>query len=350
MNGNTRLLKLFNHLENLFSFLRVFSATISRGLRGHIDISKDTKKRIQDAATEMGYRQNTFASNLRKQKTDTIGVVLPELTSHFMSSVLAGIEKVTTKTGYDIIITHSSESYEKEVANVINLFHKRVDGVIASLASDTKNLNHFQRFIDKNVPIVFFDRVEEKDENLKVIIDNYKGGYAATQHLIDQGCKKIVLVTANLQRNVYAQRHNGYVDALAANNIEFDKNLVFINDLSEQSCIHAAKKVAKMDPCPDGAFITNDFSAVVFMNKIKELGFKIPEDIAIVGFNDDTISRMVKPQLTTIHYPGMEIGEIAASSLINHLNGSSDMKLTQTIMVKSELIIRDSSLKKIKND
>jgi LacI family transcriptional regulator len=328
--------------------LSLSSATVSRALKDNPKINKHTRKRIQDTAKQLGYRHNTFASSLRKQKTNTIGVIIHELNSNFITSVLAGIEKVTTEAGYDLIIAHSSESYEKEAANALNLFHKRVDGLIASLAFNTKGLEHYRPFEEKGIPVVFFDRVEEKSESTKVIIDNYKCGYQATQHLIEQGCKKIVLVTASLKRNVYAQRHKGYMDALFDNNIPFEKELVLIKDLSEQCGVEAAMQIMEMKPLPDGAFITNDFSAAVCMQTLKEHGIKIPGDIAIVGFNNDAISKIVEPQLTTVHYPGIDMGEIAARNLINHLRGVSNIKHTQTIVVRSELIIRKSSLKKTK--
>ena len=333
-------------IYDLAKELNLSAATVSRALKNHHAINKDTKKRIIEKAEELGYRHNNFASNLRKQKTHTIGVIVHELNSNFITSVLAGIEKVTTAAKYDIIIAHSSESYEKETANALNLFHKRVDGLIASLSFDTKNLDHFQVFADRNIPVIFFDRVEENSESTKVIIDNYKSGYQATQHLIEQGCKKIVMVTANLNRNVYAQRFKGYKDALFDHNITFDENLLLIKDLSERCGVEAALQILKMDPLPDGAFITNDFSAAVCMQTLKENGINIPADIAIVGFNNDAISKIVEPQLTTINYPGIDIGEIAATNLINHLKGVSDIKNTNTIVVRSELIIRRSSLRK----
>jgi LacI family transcriptional regulator len=326
--------------------LSLSTATVSRGLQDHSVISKITRKKIQDAAKEMGYRHNNFASNLRKQKTNTIGIIVHELNSNFITSVLAGIEKVSTETGYDLIITHSSESFKKEVANVLNLFHKRVDGIIASLSFDTKGLDHFQPFFDKHIPVIFFDRVEETSDNAKVVIDNYKNGYQATQHLIEQGSKRIVIVTANLSRNVYAQRFKGYKDALFDNGIEFNENLVLIKDLSEKCGREAALQILEMKPMPDAAFITNDFSAAVCMQTLKEHGVRIPEDIAIVGFNNDAISKIVEPQLTTINYPGIDIGEIAARNLIAHLKGDSKINQTNTIIVKSELIIRKSSLRK----
>ncbi len=326
--------------------LALSSATVSRGLQDHPAINKNTRKKIQEAARELGYRHNNFASSLRKQKTNTIGVIVHELNSNFITSVLAGIEKVTTEAKYDLIIAHSSESFEKEAANALNLFHKRVDGLIASLAFDTKGLDHYKPFEEKGIPVIFFDRVEEQSESTKVIIDNYKCGNQATQHLVDQGCKRIVLVTANLKRNVYAQRHKGYTDALYDNGITYNKEYVLIKDLSEQCGVEAALQILKMKPLPDGAFITNDFSAAVCMQTLKEHGVRIPEDIAVVGFNNDAISKIIEPQMTTIHYPGIDMGEIAARNLINHLNGLSNIKHTNTIVVRSDLIIRKSSLKK----
>jgi LacI family transcriptional regulator len=241
---------------------------------------------------------------------------------------------------------HSSEKFEKEVANASNLFHKRVDALIASLAFDTTDLDHFKQFEEKGIPIIFFDRVEESSHHTKVIIDNHKGGYLATQHLIEQGCKRIVLVTAALQRNVYAQRHKGYMDALTEHHIPYKKEYVLIKDLSEQSGLEAAQQILKMKPMPDGIFITNDFSAAVVMHALKEQGIKIPGDIAIVGFNNDAVCKIVDPQLTTINYPGVTIGEIAARTLINHLKGVSDIKSTSTIVVNSELVVRKSSIRK----
>ena len=326
--------------------LALSSATISRGLQNHHAINRNTRKKIQDAAKELGYRHNNFASNLRKQKTNTIGVIVHELNSNFITSVLAGIEKITTEAGYDLIIAHSSESFQKEAANALNLFHKRVDGLIASLAFNTDGLDHYKPYAEKGIPVVFFDRVEENGESTKVIIDNYKCGYEATSHLVEQGCKRIALVTANLKRNVYAQRHKGYMDALFDHNLPYHKELVLIKDLSEQFGVEAALQMMKMKPMPDGVFITNDFSAAVCMQTLKEHGVRIPEDIAIVGFNNDAISKIVEPQLSTINYPGKDIGEIAARNLINHLKGIANIINTNTIVVRSELIIRKSSLKK----
>lgn len=325
--------------------LKLSGATVSRALTDSPLVNAKTKKKIKQAALDLGYQQNNFASNLRKQKSHTIGVIIHELKSSFTTSVLAGIEKITTEAGYDLIIAHSSESKEKEIANAYNLFHKRVDGLIASLSFETENLDHFQEFSKKGIPIIFFDRVEENLEYTKVIIDNYKAGYQATNHLIEQGCKRIILVTGNLKRNVYNNRFKGYRDALVEAGLKMPKELLFIRDLSEQTGYDVANQILKMNPLPDAAFITNDFTASICMKTLKQHGIKIPEEIAIVGFNNDSISKIVEPSLTTINYPGTLMGEVAATNLISHISGNTDLKQMNTIIINSELIIRESSLK-----
>jgi LacI family transcriptional regulator len=324
--------------------LSLSPATVSRGLKDHPAINIKTRKRIMDTAREMGYRSNSFASNLRMQKTNTIGIIVHELKSQFISSVLAGIEKVMTEAGYDLIIGHSSETYRKEAANAHNLFHKRVDGLIASLAFDTRDMDHFDPFVQKGIPIVFFDRVEEFHYGTRVIIDNAHAGYEATAHLAAQGCRRIAHITANLGRNVYAGRLKGYKQALADYGLPFDPSLLLVNDLSEAAAIRSARQFINMKTRPDGVFATNDFFAALFLQTLKEGGIRVPEDIAIVGFNNDAISKITQPKLTTINYPGEEMGEQAARCLLENLTGVSSARSTDTIIIRSELIIRDSSL------
>jgi LacI family transcriptional regulator len=326
--------------------LKISAATVSRALSGSKVVSANTRKKISDKAKEMGYRSNNFASNLRTSTTHTIGVLMHELNSTFMLSVLSGIEKVIGQTEYDIIIAHSAESGVKELKNAHNLFHKRVDGLIASLAFDTPDLSHFDEFVNKNIPIIYFDRVEEKSGGTKVIIDNFKAGFEVTQHLIDEGCKRIAHITGNLSRNVYDQRYKGYKAALEKNKMRFDEKLVIINDLKKESCIAAAKQLMQMKQMPDGLFVTGDFGAAICILAFKEAGLKVPEDIAVAGFNNDTISTIVEPKLTTINYSGFTVGETTAQMLINHLKGHINISMTSTIILNADLIIRESSLKK----
>jgi len=328
--------------------LGVSPATVSRALNNSPSISINTRKKITALAEKLGYRHNSFASSLRLQKTHTVGVILHELNSYFITSVLAGIEKVVTEAKYHLIIVHSAENLNLEKANARNLFHKRVDGVIASLSFDTEDLDHFKQFQNKNIPVTFFDRVFEDSDGTKVIINNFQAGYDATKHLIQQGCKRIALITSSLKRNVYAERMRGYKQALQDNKLKFDEKLVVIDGLKEEDAIRSAKRILAMKNLPDGIFITNDFCAAVIMQLLKDEGLRVPQDIAIVGFNNDIIGKVVSPKLTTINYPGFEMGQIAARSLINHLKGLWDMTLTNTVVIKSELIVRESSLKKEK--
>ncbi|MBS1748157.1 MAG: LacI family DNA-binding transcriptional regulator [Bacteroidetes bacterium] len=326
--------------------LGVSPATVSRALNNNQSISAATRKKINALAEKLGYRHNPFASNLRQQKTHTIGVILHELNSYFITSVLAGIEKIATEAGYNLIIVHSAESPELEAANANNLFHKRVDGVIASLSFDTKDLEHFKQFQNKKIPVVFFDRVFENSDTTKVIINNFQAGYNATSHLIGQGCKRIAIITSSLNRNVYAERTRGYKQALHDKHIKYDEKLVIIEGIKEEDALKAASRILAMKHLPDGIFITNDFCAAIVMQALKDAGIRLPQDIAIVGFNNDLIGKVVSPKLTTINYPGFEMGQVAARTLINHLKGLWDMNLTTTVVVNSELIVRDSSVKK----
>jgi LacI family transcriptional regulator len=325
--------------------LNISPATVSRGLKDHPAISKKTKKRIFDLAKEMGYRSNNFARNLRKQTTDTIGVIIPRLNSYFMSTVIAGMEKVANDEGYNLIISQSSESAQKEIASAKTMFNNRVDGLMVSLAYDTDDISHFEVFSQKNIPLIFFDRVVDNKNSMNVLIDNRKAAYEATKHLIEQGCKRIVHITATPKRNVYIDRLLGYKQALADFNIPFKDQYVIVGNLSQEDGTEAAKLLRNLKPLPDGVFVANDNCAVGCLLALKQAGIRVPQDVAVVGFNNDPVSKVIEPNLTTINYPGYEMGEVAARNLINHLNGISSIQSTNTILLRSELIIRESSKK-----
>jgi LacI family transcriptional regulator len=324
--------------------LNLSPATISRGLKEHPAIRKDTRKKILEKAKEMGYRQNFFASNLRRNRTNTIGVIVPRLNSYFMSTVIAGMEKIANQAGYNLIISQSMESLAKEVVNVKTLYNSRVDGLLVSLAYATDDISHFEELLDKGVPLIFFDRVFEHPQCTSIVIDNYKAGYEVTQHLISQGCKRIAHITASLKRNVYADRLRGYKQALNDNGIEYNEELVFVNNLSDQAGVDVTRSLLKMDLLPDAIFTSNDACAVSCIRELKMAGLKIPNDIAIAGFNNDPLSKVIEPNLTTINYPGHEMGEVAASTLIGRLDLKHGTSLN-TIILRHELVIRESTLK-----
>ena len=325
--------------------LEISPTTVSRALNDHPAVNSNTKQRIFDTATQMGYRSNMFASNLRTKRTNTIGVIVPRLNSTFMSSVIAGMEKVANEAGYNLVISQSLETVEKEIANATTMFNSRVDGLLVSLAYTTENIDHFRPFIKKKTPVLFYDRIFEHEKIIGIIIDNIQSAYKATQHLIEQGCKDIVHITGNLKRNVYADRLKGYKYALMDHDITFSNSNVIVNNLSEEDGINAAMQLLERKELPDGLFVANDSCAISCMKILMQHGVKIPEDIAVVGFNNDPICRIVEPNLTTIDYPGYEMGEVAVRNLIHRMKGVNDYSMTNTIILRSDLIERASSLK-----
>jgi LacI family transcriptional regulator len=328
-------------INDLAEKVKVSPSTVSRALTGSSEVGRETKAKILAIAEKLGYRPNTFAKNLRQQKTNTIGVIVHDITSYFIVTVLEGIERVLADKNFDILIAHSGESTEKEIANTINLFNKRVDGLIISLAAETVEYSHLNIFIKKNIPVVCFNRLEKRNRCTKVVIDNYKAGYSATKHLIERGCKKIVHITGSMKRNVYKDRCSGYKEALLEVNQDHE---VFVCDLSEEETIDVVQSILRMHSLPDGIFISSDFAAAVCIKQLKQANIKVPEDVAIVGFNNDVISRISETEITTIDYPAKQMGEVAASTLINNLNRASKNK-NVTITLPSDLIERLSSQK-----
>ena len=332
-------------IYDIAKVLNISPATVSRGLKDHPGISKDTKKKIVETAREMGYQRNLFAQNLRAKKTNTIGVIIPRLNSYFMSSVIAGVEKVANERGYNLVISQSRESAKKEIENVNTMFNSRVDGLLISLSLETEDIAYFSTLLKKGIPIILFDRVLKSDPCTMIVIDNIKAGYDATIHLLDQGCKRIVHIGESFIRNVYADRLTGYKQALKERNIEIDPSLILITDRSEQGGIETAQRILKMNPLPDGIFAVNDSTAVSCIRFLKQAGMKVPEQIAMVGFNNDPISQIIEPNLTTINYPGREMGEVAATTLINAINRTTGTTLN-TVVLRHELIVRESSMRK----
>ncbi len=332
-------------IYDIAEVLNVSPATVSRGLKDHPGLRKDTKKRIVETARKMGYQHNTFASNLRRKRTNTIGVIVPRLNSYFMSTVIAGMEKVANNAGYNLLIGQSQELLKKEIAAVTTMFNSRIDGLMISLSYDTRNTDHFNVLLKKNIPLIFFDRVIDHPNCTSIVIDNVKAGYDATIHLIEQGCRRIAHIGGSMNRNVYADRLKGQIQALRDKGIEHDPALVISNHLSDQEGAEAALTLLKMDRRPDAIFTSNDTSGVAILRELKQNGIQVPNDIAVVGFNNDPISRVIEPNLTTIHYPGTEMGEMAATTLINKLKEEPGANLN-TVVLRHELIVRASSLRK----
>jgi len=327
--------------------LNLSASTVSRGLRDHPAIKKETIKRIKDTAVSMGYQQNPFASNLRMNRSNTIGVILPRFESTFMAAVVSGIELVVRNKGYNLVVSQSTDSVKIEEANIRTLFNSRVEGLLISLTPETKDMSHLDVLIQKNIPVVLFDRVGDAAECrcTKVEINNRQAGFDATDHLLEQGCRRIMYLAENQTCSVFGERAKGYRDALRKYGIAPDPELMIFDNLNEASGSRTLEKILKLEEKPDGLFAANDVSAVSIMTALKGQGIRIPDDIAVVGFNNGHVSRIVEPALTTINYPAMEMGRIAASSLMSMLDRTSQVA-TQSVVLKHELVVRGSSLRK----
>jgi len=324
--------------------LNLAPSTISRGLKRHASVNRNTQQRIIQTAEQMGYRANTFAINLRNNKTSTIGIIVPKLNSYFMSQVIAGIEKVINNAGYNLLISQSLEDVNKERLNVQTMFDNRVAGLLVSLAENTKDITHFNAIRKRGIPVLFFDRTPSDSDLPALTINNEAAGYKITKHLIDQGAQKIVHITGNQLSNVYRERMAGYKKALTEAGLPMEPVQIIINDLSEEAGIKAARQILKLKA--DGVFVANDHCAASCMHALKHNGKRIPEDILIAGFNNDMISRIIDPSLTTMDYPGLQMGELAAKNLLAHIQERIDINLTANIILKTPLLIRQSSVRK----
>ena len=330
-------------IYDLAERLKVSPATVSRSLNNHPSISQKTKERIWVAAKSMGYRTNKFAVNLSRQKSNTIGIIVPRLNSNFMSTVLAGIEKVANNVGYNLIISQSLESAEKEVLNAKTLFDSGVDALMVSLANGTKDSDHFSIFIEHEIPLLFFDRVYALPNCPTILIDNEAAGFEATEHLIHQGCTNILHVAGKLERNVYSERFNGFRKAHEKYSLPFGEDNLIVTDLDVTDIPDIIDQIKKADPKIDGLFVANDTIAVHCIKELKKEGFHIPQDIKVIGFNNDPISEIISPNLTTIDYPGYKMGILAGQSIIGHLKGAIDLQSAEQIVLRHELIIREST-------
>ena len=325
--------------------LDVSPSTVSRALKGHHSIGKKTIEAVQNLAKELGYQPNTFATSLRKNKTNLIGVITPKINRPFQSDVISGIDDEADKHGYNVILSQSNDSYKKEIKNAEALFAARVDGVIISFAMETKNYEHFMPFVNKNIPILQFDRTYQNLESNRVIIDNYRASVEATEYLIKTGCKNIGHLAGLQYREIYRQRTQGYIDALKKHNIPFRPELLIESNLNKKDGVANAAELLRADRNLDAVFCSNDTSAISAVLFFKRIGRRIPEDISIIGFNNDPGADIVEPEITTIEQPGYEMGRAATDLLIKQIESEDDDYKPQTLIIDTRLIIRSSTRK-----
>lgn len=335
-------------IHDLAKELNVSASTVSRALRGHPTIGKQTIAAVKKLAKKRGYRPNRVAANLRKQHSHSIGILVPRINRPFISSLIYGAEETAREAGYQVIIAQSHDKLELEKDDVQTLFDSRVSGLVVSLAMETENYEHFNLFLDNNIPIVFVDRIPEGLKCHKIAVNNYKAGYNATIHLIEQGCKRIAHFSGASHQNVYKERLKGYIQALQDHEIEVDESIILKGKvLSADEAVNLTKYLLDLPNPPDGIFSANDTAAVSAIQYAKSVGVSIPDQLAVIGFNNDPLSLIIDPPLSTIEYPAVELGKLAVEKALELIEGKGQSQLIsdQTLELNTELIVRGSSVR-----
>jgi len=333
-------------IHDIAEKLNISASTVSRALSHNPSISKATTEKVNAFAAEGGYRPNWIASNLRKRKTNSIGIVVPQINRNFFSCFISGVEKIAFKKNYNVIISQSNNLLEKEKKIVYSLFSNQIDGLIVSLSMQTNEFSHFKLFKENNIPLVFFDRVAPSLDTDRIVVDDFEAGYRATKHLIDQGYKRIAHIAGPTVLEIYSLRRDGYIKALKDNNIPVRKEYILTSHLLRKDGENSMKQFLELKIPPDAIFCGNDTSALGMMMYLKKIGIRVPEDIGIVGFSDEPFSELVTPTLSTLRQPGFEMGEKAAGLLIERIEKNDNTSGFSTIVMPTKLIIRESSSRK----
>ena len=333
-------------LKQIALNLGVSISTVSKALNDSSEISNSTKIKIQEFAKLNNYKPNIIALNLKNRSTKTIGVIIPNILNSFFAKVFTGIEKIADEKGYHIITCISNESLEKEIQTLQMLSNGTIDGFILSISEESQKENqydHFTEIINNGTPIVMFDRVAEKVKCDKVIVDDYDSAIEATTFLIKTGCKNIALFSSIDNLSVGKLRAKGYFEALSKNNILMNPDLVILTENQEDFDVKI--KDVLNNQSIDGVFALDEHSALTVMKMGMKNSKKIPEELSIIGFADGVWSRRLTPSLSTVSQHGPEIGEAAAKLLIERLESKEEERGYKTVVIKTELRQRDSTLK-----
>ncbi|RZJ98674.1 MAG: LacI family transcriptional regulator [Flavobacterium sp.] len=332
-------------LKQIAKELDVSISTVSKSLRDSPEISEDTRQKVQAFAKLYNYKPNLIALSLKNKKTKTIGIIIPEIVHHFFATVISGIEHVANEHGYNVIVTLSDESFDKEVINMEMLANGSIDGFIMSLSKETqyrKDFHHITEVINQGMPVVMFDRVTNDILCDKVIIDDNLAAYEAVQNLINKGFKRIALITTVDYVSVGKLRTDGYIKALKTNDIKVDENLIVkIEDID--NCSDEIENLISNNEI-DAVFAVNELFAVTAIKAAKNIGIKVPEDLAIIGFTDGIISKYSSPSITTVSQNGMKMGGKAAKMLIERLESEEEEEEHyKTEVIETHLVIREST-------
>lgn len=330
-------------IKDIAKQLGISASTVSRALKNHPDISEKTKNAVVELSKKLKYRPNQIALNLRKSENKTIGIVIPQIIHYFFSSVISGIEDYSYKKGYSILLTQSNESYEREVKNINLLMNSGIAGVLISRTKETTNFAHFHKLLNYDIPIVFFDRSCPALKTDRVIINDEYAAYIATEHLLKTGCKKIIHFRGPKNLQISTKRQTGYLEALRNYKIPINKDYIIKCDNFDDAKIEINNLLNKKVKF-DGVFTVNDDTAAGAVIALKERKIKIPQQVSVMGYSNDLISKLISPKLSTIEQPGYLMGYTATKMLIERLESTQEIR-PRTEVISTKLILRDSTKK-----
>lgn len=333
-------------IHDIAKKLNITASTVSRALKDHPRISEETKKAVQKVAMKMNYQPNHIAAALRKGRSNIIGIIVPTADRSFFSSVIRGIEEIANQSRYNVMICQTYDIHQKEIDTVEALLNARVDGIIASHAKETSNFDHFQKVKNKGIPLVLFDRVSDEVDVSNVVIDDFLGGYKATEHLISQGCVRIAHFTSTRKIAIYKERMRGYREALDKYGMPFDNSLVVESNMQLEGGRASMAKLIESGNLPDAVFSSSAYSAMGAMQVLKENNLRVPQDVALVAFSNEPFTSFTDPALTTVDQHPMRMGNAAAEIFLREMNAGNKKYIPQKVVLKPELIIRPSSLKR----
>ena len=335
-------------IQDLANELNTTTSTISRALRNHPSISKNMKERVLALAKERNYQVNAMAANLRSGKSKTIGIIVPRINRDFFSNVISGIEEVANSEGYNVIICQTHDKFDKEKGCIDTFLRTRVEGIIISVGLETDNFEHLKNINTNNVPLIFFDRVYESSNTISIVNNDVEGAFQAVNHLVDMGYMRIAHIAGPEYINIYRNRKQGYIQALINNNIEIDNSIVITNNLRYEAGEEAAKELMLLKNPPDAIFSSSDYAALGAMNWLKENGYKIPEDIGIVGYSNEKFTSFISPALTTVDQHSLEMGKYSAKTFFDLKKSEKQDLILNSLTINPKLIIRESSKRKTK--
>jgi LacI family transcriptional regulator len=333
-------------IHDIAKELDITASTVSRALKDHPRISESTKKSVVAMAEKMNYQPNSIAAALRRGNSNLIGVIIPTVDRNFFASVLRGIEDVLNGTNYNVIICQSSDSLEKEKSNIKALLEAQVDGIFASYAKETTDFKHYEEVHNRGIPLILFDRMQDSFDVDAVVIDDYLGAFKATEHLIEQGCTRIVHFSGPQNVSIYRDRKRGYEEALKKHDLPFDEEFILNSDLKLEAGKSLAEEIISWDQLPDAIFSSSDYAAMGAMEVFKNNGLRIPEDVAIVGFSNESFTSIVDPSLTTVDQHSKKMGQFTANLFLDRMQEKDIPHTPSKTVLNPELIIRKSSLKK----